>query len=550
MVAPTYDHDMRTRVLATVLALLLSATTAVIASPVGAANPGDLSDREFVSRQYEDFLGRAPDAAGLAFWTNELQAGQTPAALIENLVSSPEFERTNAPVIRLYYAHFRRGPDFEGLRFWTDRLANGETLDNVSENFTESAEFQAKYGELENAEYVELVYTNVLDRAADAEGLDYWTGQLESGVTRGTVMALFADSAEFRTKTDGLVKASMLYIGLLHRSPDEGGLTYWAGKIDSGVAYRDIMSSFLGADEYRSRLQSLLTSVHPLTGQLTNDLSNAPALAVKIDNAPRARPQTALSQADIVYEEKVEAGLTRFVAIYQSEAPTEVGPVRSIRTTDFDLLEQFNTPLLAASGANPAILTQLEEEPVVNVNALVAGSAYYRKRGRSIPYNLFASTESLWSAAGDQGGVPNPVFTYRKVGERRLGVAKKTNGVSIDFGLSTASYQWDGTRQGWLRSQNGTPHLEETGNQIAPDNVIVLITDYEPSSADGRSPEAITIGTGKAFVFVEGFLTRGTWSRETADQPMVFKDKNNKVIKLSTGSTWIELAPQGTVTLK
>ncbi len=541
---------MRRRIIALTLALLalVSATTAT--SPAGATNPGDLSDKEFVIRQYEDFLGRAPDAGGLAYWTSLLQDGESPAALIEFMVASPEFERSVAPMVRLYYAHLRRSPDYGGLRFWTGRINAGEALETISENFTESAEFQAKYGALTDVEYVDLVYVNVLERTADAGGRAYWIGQLDSGVTRGAMMSLFSESAEFKAKTNGLVKASMLYVGLLQRSPDKDGLDYWAGRIDSGIAYRDIMAGFLESAEYRNRTEALFSSSHPLTGQLTGQLTGVPALAIKIDNAPGARPHIGLSQADIVYEEMVEGNLSRFIAVFQSQTPGAVGPVRSIRTGDFDVLEQFNTPLLGASGANRFVLAQLKNEPVINVNALVAGGAYYRTNSKSAPHNLLVDPAKLWDFAGDRGGIPSPIFSYRRDGAARPGVAESTGGVKIDFGNSTASYQWDVGRQGWLRTQNGTSHVENTGRRIAPDNVVVQVTQYQASAADGRSPEAVTIGSGEAFVFTDGFMIRGTWSRSRADAPMVLKDQNGKIIKLTTGSTWVELAPPASVTLR
>ncbi len=543
--------------LLSVLLIALSITSPVsvtsplsVTTPAGASNPGDLAARDFVVRQYEDFLTRAPDAGGLEYWTNLLLSGESPAALIEFMVASPEFEQSVAPMVRLYYAHLRRAPDYDGLRFWTGKLSNGTGIATISENFARSQEFKNSYGSLSDAEYVELVYLNVLDRKAEASGRDYWIEQLASGVTRGTMMALFAESKEFRNRTDGLVKASMLYVGLLQRAPDEAGLEYWSSLLNRGVPYRDIMSGFLQSTEYRNRIQGLASATHPLTGELTNGRSDRPALALKIDNAPGARPHVGLNSADIVYEEMVEGQLSRFIAIYQSQVPSEVGPIRSIRTGDFDVIQQFNTPLLGASGANRFVLNQLKTEPVINVNALVAGGAYYRVRGRSAPHNLITSPARLWEFAGNNGGTPGPAFVYRRTDATALPTATNVQSLTINFGSSTATYHWDQGANGWARDQNGTAHKDSRGQRIAPDNVVVQVTHYDVSAADSQSPEAVSVGSGQVFVLTNGYLVEGTWSRANPDSAVVLKDSSGTIIKLATGTTWVALAPPGSVTVR
>ncbi len=537
---------MRRRLFVLLVALI---TLFGVTPPVG-ANPGDLSDEDFVAQQYEDFLTRAPDAGGLAFWTAQLQAGVEPAALIEFMVNSPEFQLSVAPMVRLYYAHFRRSPDFDGLQFWTSRMAQGTTLAAVSENFALSPEFQTRYGSLSDGEYVDLVYLNVLGRPAEPAGRAFWLGQLANGTSRGAMMSLFSEGPEFKGQTDGLVKATMLYVGLFHREPDDNGLNFWAERLDQGDDYRQVMTGFLNSPEYQSRLASQFGAVHPLTGERTNEPTNVPALALKIDNSPRARPQIGLNQADLVYEELVEGRITRFIAIFQSRVPAQVGPIRSIRTGDFDVLAQFNNALFGASGGNSQVLERLAGENVVNVNALVAGNAYFRVGGRSAPHNLVTSPAALRNFANGRGGVPAQLFSYRLAGSPLPAVARPTKGVAIDYGSSTASYVWDPRLRGWVRSQNGTIHVDSNGRPIAPDNVVVQITNYGISAADGESPEAVTVGSGEVLVFTNGSLIQGTWSRAQATDPIVFKDTNGNVIKLTTGTTWVSLAPVGSVTIR
>ncbi|HYN98635.1 MAG TPA: DUF3048 domain-containing protein, partial [Actinomycetota bacterium] len=134
----------------------------------------------------------------------------------------------------------------------------------------------------------------------------------------------------------------------------------------------------------------------PLTGvELPGGVDiNRPAMAVKIDNHPRARPQTGLETADIVYEELVEGGLTRFLAIYHCGDAADLGPTRSARAVDPDILTQYAPVLLAYSGASPNVLAKVGRTPgVINLMHGSTGPAYSRRGGRPAPHNLYTSTE-------------------------------------------------------------------------------------------------------------------------------------------------------------
>lgn len=531
------------------MVILIAFVTLVAPTAVGAdPTPDDVGPESFITLQYGDFLNRAPDPGGLAFWSGRLRAGDDPALLIEAMVNSPEFGQVVSPLLRLYDAHLQRFPDLEGLRFWVGQLNSGATINSVSELFADSQEFKNKYGSLSDAEYVNRVYQNVLGREADAEGAAFWRGRLAAGMTRGALMVQFSESTENIRRLDGTVRATMLYLGLLNRVPEAEGVEYWAGEINRGVSYRVIMRSFLYSPEYRARLDRLFPQTHPLSGQATDALTNRSALAVKIDNVPQARPPVGVTQADLVVEEMVEGTFTRLIAIFQSNEPSVVGPVRSLRTTDFDVLSQLNRPLLAASGGNRTVLQLLESAPVVNVNALVAGGAYYRANDRRAPHNLFANTGSLRQAGGDRPGLPTQLFSYRD-GDDPVRGARPSAGVDIDFGNQDVSYRWDDNRRSWLRTMNRTAHVDAGGTQIGPENVVVMVTDYRTSAADSESPEAVTVGSGEVFVFTGGSVVSGTWSRAKASDPIVFRDGTGSIINLTAGATWVALAPAGTITI-
>ncbi|MEL7155728.1 MAG: DUF4214 domain-containing protein, partial [Actinomycetota bacterium] len=523
---------------ALVAALTMVVSVVAVAPPAEAEEPiGSLPTAEdFVTQQYEDFLSRPPDPAGLAYWTRQLDAGADPSTLVESLALSDEFAGTIAPVVRLYYAHFQRPPDHGGLEHWAGAARSGATIAGISEEFVRSDEFATTYGSLSDADYVDLVYTNVLGRGADPAGSAYWTDQLDRGLSRGGLMAAFSDAPEYRQRIDPRVKATMLYVGMLRRTPEANGLDYWADVLDGGARYRDVIAGFLGAAEYDHRIDGIYREVQPLTGVPARRAARRPALAVKIDNVDRARPQTNIEYADVIYEEMVEGNLTRLVAVFHSRLPTTVGPVRSIRTTDIDILDQLNTPLLAASGANSGVLAAVAGADLVNVNALAAGGAYYRDNSRRAPHNLYARTGDLHAAANGRGGQPPALFHYRAPRTQPAGGAA-TGGVAIDFGRADIDYAWTPSARGWARRQNGTAHRTAAGTQLAPANVVVLEVPYGVSAADANSPEAHTVGTGTAHVFTAGRRVTGTWTRARSDQAIRLLDGNGDDIGLTRGQT-------------
>jgi hypothetical protein len=528
--------------------LVLAAVPFLAVSPVEAKEPvGPLpTPEDFVIQQYEDFLGRWPDAEGWAYWTGRLNDGLDPSAVVEALATSHEFQGVVAPVVRLYYAHFDRAPEYDGLTYWTGVARNGWPMAKISHAFAQSTEFQATYGALDDDGYVERVYANVLDRAPDTGGRAYWVGQLGAGMSRGEVMLAFSDSAEFRATTDPRVLATMLYIGMLRRTPDTSGLGYWTSAIGGGTPYRNIIAGFLGAGEYQKRMDAIFDEVQPLTGVPTRTAPDRPALAIKIDNVDGARPPIGVELADVVYEEMVEGDLTRLMAVFHANQPAVVGPVRSIRTTDIDLLHQFHTPLLAASGANSGVLQAVAAADVINVNALAAPQAYRRDGGRRAPHNLLATTAELYAAAGERGGDPTKLFHYRAPGATP-GSSIPSTGVAISFGRANVEFTWSPQLRRWLRSQNGRSHATAAGGRLAPENVVVLETLYWPSPADLRSPEAQTVGSGKVYVFTGGRRIDGSWHRAAATDPIELFDHQGKPIALTRGQTFVELAPPGTV---
>jgi hypothetical protein len=292
----------------------------------------------------------------------------------------------------------------------------------------------------------------------------------------------------------------------------------------------------------------------PLTGLPLADGAKAkrPALVVKIDNAPKARPQVGLNQADVVIEEKVEDGVTRLFTIFHSGDSDPVGPVRSARTTDIILATPMHRPLFAYSGTNATFQKQVSAAPLVDVGVERVSGAYFRQSGRSAPYNLFSRTSTLFSQSAPQSSAPPALFSYR-TGALTGGAAAK--GVHIEYVgkhiTTVADYAWNGSA--WARTQDGTPHKDGAGAQVAPKNVVVQLVAYKNTGQIDRSgaevPEAELVGKGEAWVLTDGKVVKGTWSKPTAEAVTVYAGPDGKPIGLTPGQTWVELAPLGSARL-
>jgi hypothetical protein len=290
----------------------------------------------------------------------------------------------------------------------------------------------------------------------------------------------------------------------------------------------------------------------PLTGlPIEGDPLGAlrPALVVKIDNSEEARPQVGLNAADIVFEERVE-GITRFAAVFHSTSQAPVGPVRSARSSDIDIITSYNRPIFAWGGANNGVAAQIEGADVVSRNVdSAAVQTKYRDDERSAPHDLFiTSTDDMWADPGDARSAP-PQLQFRAADSPTNTGAAPTPGVNISYlgGGVSVDYVYDQARQGWVRFQNGTPHVDSDGVAVAPANVAILYTEYDSSPADPRSPDAQTVGSGEATIFLgDGTVVQGTWSRDSAAVPYTIVDTAGQPILFTPGRTWIALPTPGT----
>ena len=286
--------------------------------------------------------------------------------------------------------------------------------------------------------------------------------------------------------------------------------------------------------------------IAPLTGR--PDPGGAalrrPALTIKIENTPEALPQWGVAQADVVYEEIVNGGITRLAAVFNSQAPGKVGPVRSVRPTDTQVVYPLGG-IFAFSGGAPYAIASIQTAPVKLVDESSAGDAMYRDPNLLAPHNLFARAPLLFRL----GGTPTPppaLFTYRGPGQAVTGptVAR----VVVPFpSIYPVTWTWDAATGSWDRTIFGQPGITGTGVRESPVNVLVMWVNYVNGVGTFTS-YANLLGTGPVTLFSAGKEVQGTWSRgPSLSDPIVYSTTSGKPLALTPGQTWVELLNTGAV---
>lgn len=268
------------------------------------------------------------------------------------------------------------------------------------------------------------------------------------------------------------------------------------------------------------------------------------SLAAKIDNHPAARPQIALEEADIVFEELVEGGLTRYAAIWHSVIPRVVGPVRSIRPMDPDILSPFGG-IVAYSGGQERFVRLMQAAPVYNLVDGAPGTAelFFRSDARAAPHNLLLRARD---ALADHPGLapPEPQFSYSTSSAPSTAstLGEPTAAIAYRFSeTTTGTWTWDAEGGTFLRGQDGAPDLDADGAQLEAANVIVLRVDVTVSD---DVPRTEVIGSGDAWVSTGGATAPATWSKKSPTDTIRLTADNGTRVELAPGNSWIELIPR------
>jgi hypothetical protein len=277
----------------------------------------------------------------------------------------------------------------------------------------------------------------------------------------------------------------------------------------------------------------------PFTGEPVSSLNRV--LAVKIDNIVNARPQTGLTHADIVYTLPVEGGLSRFLAIFSSDHPTVVGPVRSAREDDLELLRQFGRPAFAYSGATATLLPYIHR--TARIVDLYSGTTrgYYRATGRVAPYNLYAHTRRLLAQARDASTARDIGFRF---GPPPPG-GKAIRSASVSYRGTSFRFTWSAAKGGWLVSMDGAPARTTDGGRLAPATVVIQYTTVGTSRflEYGKPPPyAESVGSGTARVLRDGKAWTVRWARPTANGGTTFTTTSGRRMTFAPGQVWVVLA--------
>ncbi len=212
------------------------------------------SSKLFVMELYRDLLFREAHAPEWNYWQGMLDSGAMDRAqLVSRFLDAAEFQAGPGALARLYFAAFDRLPDGAGLAYWSQQVGAGQALAAVAHDMVAGAEFTAAYGQLDDGAFVRQLYQNVLGRDGDAAGIGYWTSQLAGPLERAEVLLGFAQSAEFRSASDAEVTAALGYLGLLNRDPAQREVDYWVDKLDAGMPEAVVIGQFLSVPEYHDR---------------------------------------------------------------------------------------------------------------------------------------------------------------------------------------------------------------------------------------------------------------------------------------------------------
>jgi hypothetical protein len=295
--------------------------------------------------------------------------------------------------------------------------------------------------------------------------------------------------------------------------------------------------------------------VCPLTGQPApgGTVPQRPAMAVKIDNYPSGRPQSGLDKADVVFEEPVEGGITRFAAVFQCQDAALIGPVRSARNIDIGMLGQLGNPLLAHVGGINPVTANISASPIVNVDLGYNAALIIHPPGTVAPDSTYTSTALVYGTHQTMTSPPPPLFAYSQAIPAG---GSPVSTVNINYSnTSNVTWKYNATTNTFQRFYNATtPDMLKNGVQNAAASVVVQYVQisYGPwleNSEGGLEVQADLYpdASGTAEIYRNGQAFAATWHRSTLGSATQFVNAAGQVIPLQPGQTWVELVPSSII---
>lgn len=265
------------------------------------------------------------------------------------------------------------------------------------------------------------------------------------------------------------------------------------------------------------------------------------AVLAMVDNYWKARPQSGLDKADMVYEIIAESGITRYMGIFYHEKADKIGPIRSARYYFVQLAKGYDSPLAHAGGSTEA-LNMLANLKIKDLDEIYNASTYYwRDKNRKMPHNLYTSTEQLLKGAKNKG------YTLVPLSELSQGTdwqGDQQEKLCIDYSVGKYDYKvyWEYKDNRYERKINDNLHLMDDGASIKAENIIVITAKTKDIVKDGIVlSEVDIVGEGESRYFIDGKMMKGSWIKKSIDSAIEFKDEQGNKMKFQTGKTWVQV---------
>jgi hypothetical protein len=293
----------------------------------------------------------------------------------------------------------------------------------------------------------------------------------------------------------------------------------------------------------------------PLTGKLvTPGAAALHPIAVMIDDLGPARPQSGLSEASIVWQAPAEGGIPRYMAIFSSTVPTDVGPVRSSRYYYIAWASEYKALYVHAGGSPQALSTLLAKgngQLVYNADEFRYGGSFRRIKTRVAPHNLYTTGAQLRKLANTRGATapPAPIWTFNDPAP--LAVRPTGGRITFAYPQNAIRYDYNRLTNTYLRTvtKEGAQVDAATKQRIAPTNVVIMWMKFGPLN-DGEAYkhrlEATVVGSGPAWVASNGHTVKGTWKKTSLSGPTLFYDSKGNQINLTVGQTFVNVLTWGT----
>ena len=339
-----------------------------------------------------------------------------------------------------------------------------------------------------------------------------------------------------------------------------------------GLALALVLSACGGNDAETTAIgpDGLATEITPfwsLTGLPgPEDAQIQPIVVVKIENDPIVRPQTGLDRADLIFEELVEGGMTRFAVVYQSDLPDEVGPVRSVRHVDVAIAEPIADAFVFSGGAKRTMKFVKRKIPTTISVVNEGAPGMYRKSDIPAPHNIFLKMDEMLDSIAPKNTASTGFFVRPEVEPLAASPAassstsaspkpsstaltgKPVTDVSVVFSnFSGPNWKWNAADKTWMRSEGTKPFLNKDGTQFGTNNLVIIevreIDAGYKGQTGGYVPRTVLTGSGRAWVLSEGKAVEVAWNKPFVDAQMELTDLDGNPFTMPNGRTWVELLP-------